>query len=367
MTIDMETLRGWLETGEEVSVLDVRPAAERAEWSIPGSLHVDAYDALRAGDPAALAGVPLPPHIPVVTVCAAGRTSLIAAEVLRARGYTAYSLRDGMKGWSGAWNTAEVPLSLPGLRVIQVRRTGKGCLSYLVGAGGEATVIDASVEKAVYLRVAAGMGLKISRVLETHVHADHLSRARALAEASGAELLVPEQRRLSFPHTPVRDNDTIPLAGGAMMTALRTPGHTEESTCYLLGGAMLFTGDTLFLDSVGRPDLEAGRAEAETRARTLYSSLRRILALPADTVILPGHTGKPVAFDRRPLQAPLGDVRARTPLLDAAEGTFAAEVTARLPPAPPNVAVIMGSNETGIAPAVSPGELEAGGNRCAIA
>jgi glyoxylase-like metal-dependent hydrolase (beta-lactamase superfamily II)/rhodanese-related sulfurtransferase len=367
MTIDMETLRGWLEAGKDVSVLDVRPAAERAEWSIPGSLHVDAYDALRAGDPAALAGVQLPLRVPVVTVCAAGRTSLIAAEVLRARGHTVYSLRDGMKGWSGAWNTAEVPLTLPGLRVIQVRRTGKGCLSYLAAAGGEAVVIDPSVDIGVYLRLAADMGVRISRVVETHVHADHLSRSRALAEASAAALLVPEQKRLSFPHTPIRDNEQIQIGGERAMTALRTPGHTAESTCYWLGGTMIFTGDTLFLDSVGRPDLEAGRGEALARARVLFSSLRRILALPPTTVILPGHTGMPVAFDRRPLLASLSEVKARTPLLDAAEERFAAEVVARIPAAPPNVAVILGSNEKGVLPAVSPGDLEAGGNRCAIA
>ncbi len=71
MTIDVETLRAWLEEGRPVTVLDIRPMAERAEWAIPGSIHVDAYDALKAHDPAALATVELPDHVPVVTVCAA--------------------------------------------------------------------------------------------------------------------------------------------------------------------------------------------------------------------------------------------------------------------------------------------------------
>ena len=133
MTVDVGTLRAWLEAGTPVTVLDVRPHAERAQWSIPGSLHVDAYDALRARGPGALDGVTLPPGRPVVTVCAAGRTSLIAAEVLSARGFIVYSLEGGMKSWSGAWNTAELAAGSGGTRIVQVRRTGKGCLSYVVG------------------------------------------------------------------------------------------------------------------------------------------------------------------------------------------------------------------------------------------
>src|SRR5260221_8819652 len=84
-TISVETLRVWLEEGRPVTILDVRTAAERAEWAIPGSIHVDAYDALKAHDPAALAAVDVPSDVPVVTVCAAGKTSLIAAEHLAAR------------------------------------------------------------------------------------------------------------------------------------------------------------------------------------------------------------------------------------------------------------------------------------------
>src|ERR1051326_7958513 len=108
-SMDVDTLRTWLEEGRPVTILDVRPAAERAEWAIPGSLHVDAYDALNAHDPAALAAIDVPSDQPVVTVCAAGKTSQIAAEQLAARGVEVMSLEGGMKAWSLAWNTAEVP------------------------------------------------------------------------------------------------------------------------------------------------------------------------------------------------------------------------------------------------------------------
>ena len=230
MTIDVETLRAWLEEGQPVTILDVRPTAERAEWAIPGSIHVDAYDALKAHDPAALAAVGVPSDQPVVTVCAAGKTSQIAAEQLAARGVPALSLVGGMKAWSLAWNTAEVPLEDRSGRVIQVRRTGKGCLSYLIGAGEEAFVIDASLDPHVYLNLARSQGWQITRVFDTHIHADHLSRSRQLAERSGAMLFLPDQRRVSFPFTALRDGDTL-ATEHLRLTALHTPGHTLESTC----------------------------------------------------------------------------------------------------------------------------------------
>src|SRR3712207_3263525 len=187
-TINVETLRNMLDRGEPFTVLDVRRVEPRAEWAIPGSVHVDAYDALKSGDPDALVGVDLPGEVPVVTVCNVGKTSMIAAERLRTRGFEARSLAGGMKAWSLAWNTAEVSVPRSDASVVQVRRTGKGCLSYLVGSGDEALVIDAVVHPEVYLEIAAKNGWKIAGVVETHVHADHLSRARNLAEASRAAL-----------------------------------------------------------------------------------------------------------------------------------------------------------------------------------
>lgn len=122
--VDVVGLRELLDRGAPVTILDVRPATERAEWSIPGSLHWDAYHALLAGDPKALRGLELPEDRAVVTVCAMGRTSTIAVRMLRERGVEAASLEGGMKAWSLAWNVAE--LTAPGLSLIQVRRTGKG-------------------------------------------------------------------------------------------------------------------------------------------------------------------------------------------------------------------------------------------------
>ena len=222
----------------------------RAEWSIPGSIHVDAYRALKSGDPAALAGIELSVDAPVVTVCGMGHASRVAAEQLKARGYRALSLEGGMRAWSLAWNAAEVPLAGMRALVIQVRRTGKGCLSYLVGSEGEAAVIDPSVDPDVYTRIAERNDWRITKVLDTHVHADHLSPSLPLARMTGAEVFLPDQTRVSYAFRELRDGDDHPV-GDATLVASHTPGRSWESTCYLLDDRALFAGDALFLHRGG--------------------------------------------------------------------------------------------------------------------
>jgi glyoxylase-like metal-dependent hydrolase (beta-lactamase superfamily II)/rhodanese-related sulfurtransferase len=364
-TVAVETLRTWLEEQRPVTLLDIRPTQEYVEWSISGSIHVDAYDALKAHDPKALADVELPAGQPVVTICALGRTSRIAADQLRARGLQALSLEGGMKAWSLAWNTAEVLLRESAARMIQVRRTGKGCLSYLIGADGMAAVIDASLDPQVYLDLAARYGWRITHVLDTHIHADHLSRSRQLAQRSGATLYLPDQQRASFPFTLLRNGDTLSI-GRARLTAIHTPGHTPESTSYLLDQQALLTGDTLFPTGVGRPDLAATPQEARQRAAILYRSLHTLLARPSDTLVLPGHTSTPVAFNKEPIMTTLAEIQEQGGLIRVSHDAFVEHILARIPPTPPNYEWIIGFNEAGILPEENPIELEAGANRCAI-
>jgi glyoxylase-like metal-dependent hydrolase (beta-lactamase superfamily II) len=355
-----------MERGDQLTVLDVRPAAERLEWSIPGSVHIDVYEALRRADPGALADYQPSGGGPVVTVCASGRMSLRAAERLRSRGLDALSLEGGMRAWSLAWNTAEIPSPAGAAVIVQLRRTGKGCLSYLIGSNGEAVVIDASLDPRVYQEVADRKNWRIRTVLETHVHADHLSRARALAADTGARLCLPVTDRVSFEYAPLADGDTVRL-GYTTLRVLHTPGHTPESVCYLFEDRALFTGDTLFLAAVGRPDLEATIEQSRRRAYALHGSLQRLVALPSETIILPSHTSEPVPFDGRPICATLGQVRERIPLLRESAEVFVSHVLGRIPPAPPNHHQIVALNEAGMYPDSDPTELEAGANRCAVA
>jgi glyoxylase-like metal-dependent hydrolase (beta-lactamase superfamily II) len=364
--MSVEQLRDLLERGEPVTVLDIRKAGDHAEWAVPGSLHIDAYDALKAGASSALDAAMLPRDRPVVTVCGVGQTAALATERLRARGYDARTLAGGMRAWSLVWNRAEVPLPGSAARVLQVRRTGKGCLSYLVAAGGQAIVIDASVDPAVYLDLARREGWAISAVLDTHIHADHLSRSRELAQRTGATLYLPAQDRVAYPFTPLRDGDSLAVGDGGL-EAWHTAGHTPEAMTYLLDGRAAFTGDTLFLAAVGRPDLHTDAAGTRAKAEALHTSLQRLLALPPTTLVLPGHTSAPIAFDQAPIVATLAEVERAIPLLAADADAFVTTLMERIPPTPPNHAQIIALNELGTALPADPTELEAGANRCAIA
>jgi glyoxylase-like metal-dependent hydrolase (beta-lactamase superfamily II) len=292
--------------------------------------------------------------------------SQTAADLLRASGLDARSLTGGMKAWSLAWNAAEVAPTAAGARIVQLRRTGKGCLSYVVGSQGDALVIDPSLPADVYLDAAGRHGWTVRHVLDTHIHADHVSRARLLADASGAALRLPDQRRVRFPFTPIHDGDTIAI-GGSLLTALHTPGHTDESLSFVLDGAVAFTGDTLFVKGVGRPDLHAVPEEAQRRARALFASLNRLKTLAPATTVLPAHTSEAVAFDGKPIAARLSDLESWLTGWLASEESFVDRLLARVPPAPPNFSSIVARNEAGAQPDGDPTDLEAGANRCAVA
>jgi glyoxylase-like metal-dependent hydrolase (beta-lactamase superfamily II) len=346
-------------------VLDVRSDEDRAQWAIPGSLHINAYEVLKAGQPGALADAILPHDRPVVTVCNAGRVSQTAAAILADRGFDARSLIGGMKAWSLAWNTADISLEDSTVRVMQVRRTGKGCLSYIVASDSEAAVIDPSLPADVYAALAHRAEWTIRDVLETHIHADHLSRARELAKQSSAALHLPVQQRIKSPFTAIADGDRIKI-GSAMLTAIHTPGHTGESTSFVLNDTAVFTGDTLFTNGVGRPDLHAHAEAARERARALFHSLLRLRELPSTMLVLPAHASEPIAFDEQAIAASVGDVSSWLSAWLESESQFVERVTSKLPPTPPNFVRIVELNESGDVPDIDPTDLEAGANRCAV-
>jgi glyoxylase-like metal-dependent hydrolase (beta-lactamase superfamily II) len=225
-------------------------------------------------------------------------------------------------------------------------------------------VVDASLDPGVYVELAAARGWTIRHVLDTHIHADHLSRSLPLARLTRASLWLPEQRRARFAHGALADGGEIAFGGGRLR-ALHTPGHTPESASYLVDGRWLLTGDTLFLDAVGRPDLEASPEEASERALLLHGSLRKLFDLDPELLVLPAHTGSPVPFDAAPVAATLAAVREAV-RLPASAAAFADHVLGRIPPTPPNHHAIVGFNEAGELPPGDPTDLEAGANRCAV-
>ena len=192
-----------------------------------------------------------------------------------------------------------------------------GCLSYLIGCGqaGRAIIIDPGRDRvAEYLGIARKKGLRITHVLETHTHADHISGNRDLATATQASIVMHRSAPIVFDHETVEDGDVLRV-GNVELKILHTPGHTPDSIAVLVTDRdrgdqpwFVLTGDSLFIGSVGRPDLGGARA-----AEDIYESLTRVL-LPLDDLVevYPGHgagsmcgramsakTGSTIGFERR--------------------------------------------------------------------
>lgn len=178
-----------------------------------------------------------------------------------------------------------------------IKQLYTGCLSeaaYYIESGGEAAIIDPLRDIDVYLDLARERKASIKYILETHFHADFVSGHLDLAKVTGAPIVYGPHTETNFPIHKAVDGEVFQL-GNSTIEVLHTPGHTLESTCYLVrspdeGAPALFTGDTLFVGDVGRPDLSSGNLSKEDLAGLMYDSLQtRILPLPDATVIYPAH------------------------------------------------------------------------------
>ncbi len=175
-----------------------------------------------------------------------------------------------------------------------------GCLahaSYLIGSDGEAAVVDPQRDVDQYIKEADANGLKIKYVIETHLHADFVSGHRELAARTGAEIVFSEKAGATFPHRAVREGDEITI-GKLVLRIIETPGHTPESVSVLVIDTevspqprKVFTGDTLFIGDVGRPDLAGGRGYTpQMMAGMMYDSLhQKLLQLSDDVEVYPAH------------------------------------------------------------------------------
>jgi len=362
--ITVKELQEKLNKHENILILDVRPTEQRNEWKIADSVHVDAYTQLNAGDETALDIVDLPENSTVVTVCAAGRTSLLASKLLKRKGVKSLSLEGGMKAWNYAWNAAEV--HFPNSRVIQVRRAAKGVLSYVIGSAGEAIVIDAALDPDVYQTIAKQNNWAIKYVMDTHVHADFVSRTRDLSKATGAKHLLIENAKVAFDFVAVKNGNTINF-GTEQIEFLHTPGHTWESTTFKLGNNAIFTGDTLFIDGIGRPDLKADKTEGIEKAKALYKSLNLLVSLGSEILVLPAHTSNTISFNSHLIAETIGNVRTKVHITSLTESEFVEYTSTRIPPTPPNYETIALINKNGSYDGHTLADLEAGGNHCAIA
>ena len=169
----------------------------------------------------------------------------------------------------------------------------RSCASYLIGCAskGVTAIVDPQGDVTHYESQAHHHGLEITDVVDTHIHADHLSSARELAERTGARLRMGVGADVSFGFEPVADADVIDV-GNRHIRVISTPGHTPEHVSLFVDDWFVLTGDTLFVGDVGRVDLalsEIDESELRGRARRLHSSLHQLAALPSETEVYPGH------------------------------------------------------------------------------
>lgn len=236
----------------------------------------------------------------------------------------------------------------------QITHDDLGCASYLIGDedAGVAAVVDPRFEVDEYLELARYMGVRIEHVLETHNHADHVSGHGRLAAATGARVHIHRDAAPDYDHEPFGDGFELEL-GSVRVRALHTPGHRPEHTAFALIDTdrgeepwAVLTGDTLFVGDVARPDLAIDKAEG---ARGIFHSLReRLLTLPPETEVWPGHLGGSMCggpgMDMK-VSSTIGYELAHNPVLRIDdENEFVEAALAKLGPQPPNFNAIVDLN-----------------------
>ncbi|MFU8868778.1 MBL fold metallo-hydrolase [Natronococcus sp.] len=294
-TLSADRLAELQDGDEEFALVDTRPEDSYEAWHVPGAIHFpfDPEEELdgRLEEFEKLIG----DTERVVTICAKGLSSGNLATQLESAtdAYEVETVDGGMKGWSGVYDAVEVE-GTGDARIVQVQRRAKGCLGYVVGcaASGEAVVVDPTADTDEFTVAAEEAGLSIVGVVDTHVHADHVSGGRQLADELEVPYYLSEratERDVEFEYDALERNEVLAV-GERELKAIASPGHTSEMINVLVDNRALLTADTLHVDSTGRTELEFSEDEGEEGARMLYETLHRtILAEPEGIVVLPGH------------------------------------------------------------------------------
>ncbi|TQR18781.1 MBL fold metallo-hydrolase [Psychrobacillus soli] len=356
---------------KELFILDVRNKDAFEDWKIEGHsfdyLNIPYFDLLDGVDEI----LPkLPTDKDVLVVCAKEGSSLMVAEMVSEAGSDVFYLEGGMKSWSSYLEPIKVGDLTGGGELYQFVRLGKGCLSYMVISEGEAAIIDAVRFTGVFTNFAKEKNVDIKNVFDTHLHADHISGGRHIAEATGATYYLPpkDAEEVVFNYTPLEDGLTVKIGASQIeVGALYSPGHTIGSTSFIVDGKYVLTGDILFIDSIGRPDL-AGLAEdwVGDLRETLY---RRYRELAEDLIVLPAHFMIIDEINEDGTVAKrLGDLFAENHGLNIeSEEEFRHTVTENLPPQPNAYEQIRQVNMGKITPEnEEQTEMEIGPNRCAV-
>lgn len=382
--IDTETLYNLLQQPNDFLLLDVRNEDEFRLWRIegphtPATLHIPYFFFLEdEAEAVARVAAQAPAGRPVVVVCAKGGASDYVAERLREHGIPAANLMGGMVEW-GDFYAVRPAVERPTYQVYQVDRVARGCVSWVFISQGEAAIVDPLRYGRRYLDLLADRQAQLKLILDTHAHADHISTGAELAQATGAPYYL-------HPYDAIHPFDMVPaqmdyhmLADGQRFTlgeltieVIHTPGHTLGQVNFLVtapdGEAFCCTGDNLFIESFGRPDLGG---QGERWAPIVYDTIFGIMKtrVPQHAWILPGHYASPAEANAAGLYMKrLQDLwRENRGLHFTDKQSFVDYVLSHLPYMPPQYVEIKRVNIGLSHPDVDTAdELELGKNICAL-
>jgi glyoxylase-like metal-dependent hydrolase (beta-lactamase superfamily II) len=356
---------------EKLFILDVRNESDFKDWKVEGEnftyLNVPYFELIDGIEPIA---DQVPKNQDVVIICAKGGSSVFVGEQLVEAGFTnIFTLEDGMKAWSEHLEKVKI-YEDDQIKVFQFIRVGKGCLSYMIVSDDEALIVDSARFVDQYIEAANQEGAKITHIVDSHLHADHISGGKMLADKTGAKYYLMKSEGAVFEFEPLENYEKINFNQVELeVIAVKTPGHTPGSVSFLVNDKLLFSGDTIFISGLGRPDL--GNKVREW-ANDLYSTVHnKVSEIADDVIVLPGHYAD---LDTeinagRYIGDTLGNIRTRNEkMFTTPKDEFLNQVERSASSVkPPNYEEIVGINrgvETADADKMQ--ELEIGPNRCAV-
>lgn len=392
LRITSDELKKKIDKGEDIFILDVRNQHEHDAWSVSYDRYQDTtvipVDTITSS--AALKQIPKDKEI--ITFCTHGQRSSNAAKMLSELGYRVKTIEGGLDGWSNLYDIALVDTDSDILKIWQIRRISKGCMSYLIASlkDKKATIIDATCKIETILKdILEENELEITRVIDTHMHADHLSGATRVASKYGAEISLSSLEKYdtknldsekSIKPTLIHDAEKLEIGDGFYLEAIHTPGHTDGSISFKLdirgtselktengtsnSKSFLFTGDTIFVNGVGRPDLHK---KSEEYAQKLYQTYQqKLFNLPDRIIILPAHYSSSFKHSK-PVSDTIESIRLKLNSITKSEKDFLNYITSNIPPQPMNYEQIVSINKN-LTPCdrVEQQDLESGPNSCGI-
>lgn len=368
--ITAQELNKWIVDQEPIFLLDVRNQEDFKDWKIDGGdivyLNIPYYELIDGVDTIL---DQLPTNRKILVVCAKEGSAKFIAESLAEKGITLSYLLGGMKSWSEYLYPVPVYQD-DQMKVYQFIRVGKGCLSYMVVSGKEALVVDPARFIDEYTKLADQEEVTITRIVDSHLHADHISGGHELALLTGANYYVMKSEGAIFDFEPLENYEQIHFEKVQVdVLAVKTPGHTPGSVSFFVNDCLLFSGDTIFVNGLGRPDLGG---KAREWAKDLYDTVySKVSQFANEVLVLPGHYGsyEEECNEEGFIGNTLGNIRRNNEIMEGKSMEEFVEEVAKsaATETPPNFEEVVAINKgINVATPDEMQELEIGPNRCAV-